>query len=328
MNFGFWKQLQRPVLALAPISGYTDAAFRIIMARYGKPDVMWTAFVPAEGLCSPGRDNLMHHLWKTEAERPIVAQLYGGKPGSFRGAAELVAGLGFDGIDINMGCPARAVEGHGGGAVLMKDPKLAADIIEEAKAGAGALPVSVKTRLGYSGNELETWLPALVDARPAAIIIHGRIREEGCNVPARWDMVQRAMAIVRELAVDPEHRPLIIGNGDVTSRTDACAKAEQAGCDGVMVGRAVYGNPWFFNPHVNREDLPVQTVLEVMLEHTAVFMMLYGGLKPLEIMKKHIKAYANGFTGAAELRARLMKAGDYDELSRIVDSYLQSRHAL
>jgi nifR3 family TIM-barrel protein len=317
MNFGFWNKLPRPVMALAPISGYTDAAFRGIIAKYGKPDVMFTEFVPAEGLCSAGRTNLLPLLWKTEAQRPLVAQIYGGNPDHYLPAAKYIASLGFDGIDINMGCPARAVEQRLGGSALIKDPSRARAIIDAAKAGAGDLPVSVKTRIGYSVNEIETWLACLVEAQPAAITVHARTRAEAYNVPARWEAVGQAVEVMRRLQPDQRLRPLLIGNGDVRHLADAYAKAQLSGCDGVMVGRSTYGNPWFFNPAIDRQVIPLEQILEVMLEHTRLYVQLHGALMPIDPMRKHLKAYVNGFAGAAQLRAQLMRATDYTQLELI-----------
>ncbi len=318
MQFGFWRQLARPFTALAPMSGITDAAYRRIIARYGKPDVMYTGFVPADGLDSAGRDNLAHLLWKTAAERPIVAQLYGGNPRSFEGAARFVAELGFDGVDINMGCPAKKVEQREGGSALIRDHGRAREIIAAAQAGAGELPVSVKTRIGYRANEIESWLACLLGVRPAAITLHARTRAEAFKSPARWSVIERAVELATELQPERDRRPLIIGNGDVQSLHEAYAWAEQTGCDGVMVGRSITGNPWFFNRDSGRDDQPLSRVLEVMLEHTELYVRLFGGIKPLELMRKHFKAYVCGFDGAAGLRARLMAAADLDQLRRIV----------
>ena len=318
MHFGFWKQLARPFTVLAPMSGITDAAYRRIIARYGKPDVMFTGFVPADGLDSRGRDNLAHHFWKTEAERPIVAQIYGGNPRSFESAARFLAGLGFDGIDINMGCPAKKIEKHEGGSALIRNPARAQEIIAAAQAGAGSLPVSVKTRIGYRVNEIEPWLVCLLAARPAAIAIHARTRNEGYKSPARWSVIAQAVQLAAEIQPDRDQRPLIIGNGDVQCLADAYASAELTGCDGVMVGRSITGNPWFFNRESSRSDQPLARVLEVMLEHTEIYLRLYDGLKPLELMKTHFKAYVNGFDGAAKLRAKLMAADDLDQLRQVV----------
>ncbi len=155
MNPGFWEKLKKPIMILAPMADVTDAAFRRLIAKYGKPDVMFTEFVSADGLCHPqGREKLLIDLSYTEGERPIIAQLFTGKPEKIREAAALVRELGFDGLDINMGCPDRKVEKQCAGAALMKDPKLARELIRAAREGAGGLPISVKTRIGYNKNDL------------------------------------------------------------------------------------------------------------------------------------------------------------------------------
>ena len=177
----FWEKLNKPIFVLAPMADVTDAAFRRIIAKYGKPDVFWTEFVSADGLTlapEEGRKKLLRDLEYSESERPIVAQFFTSNPENMKKAAELAVELGFDGIDINMGCPDKSVEKQKAGAALIKNPKLAREIIRAAKAGAGSLPVSVKTRLGYNKDELETWLPELLAEEPAVVTIHARTRKE------------------------------------------------------------------------------------------------------------------------------------------------------
>lgn len=311
---GFWKELARPCFVLAPMVGVTDAAFRRIIARYGKPDVMWTEFISADGLCSRGRDALLHDLWFDDLERPILAQLYGGNPEKMREAARFCIELGYDGIDINMGCPDKTVEKHGAGSILIKRPQLAAELIEAAREGAGEHPVSVKTRIGYHDNQIEEWLATLIEAGPAVVTIHARTRDEMSKVPARWDVIERSAQLARELVPDDDRRPLILGNGDIRNLHDAREVSEETGCDGVMIGRGIFGNPWLFNREVERDDLPFEQIIEVMLEHTALYCELFGEIKPFEPMKKHYKAYVTGFRGAAELRDRLMQATDLAEV--------------
>lgn len=317
MSRNFWKQLSKPVFVLAPMADVTDAAFRRIIAKYGKPDVVWTEFVSCDGLESAGRERLLRDLEYTEGERPIVAQIFGAHIDNFKKTAELVRDLGFDGIDINMGCPEKNIQKQGSCAALIKVPELAKEIIQATKEGAGGLPVSVKTRIGYHKNEIETWLPALLEAEPAAITFHARTKKEMSDVPARWDVVARAVEIRNELKSDT----LILGNGDVKNLTDAKRKVEETGVDGVMIGRGIFGNPWLFS---ERETEPgLEEKFRVMLEHTYLFEELFSGVKNFAIMKKHYKAYVEGFPGAKELRVKLMETNSAKEVECIIQDFLQ-----
>lgn len=328
MSLGFWKELPKPVFALAPMADVTDAAFRRIIAKCGKPAVLWTEFVSADGLAlapEEGRRKLLMDLMYTEEERPIVAQFFTSNPENMKKAAKLARELGFDGIDINMGCPDRSVEKQGAGAALMKNPNLARAIIRSAKEGAGNIPVSVKTRLGYNKDELEEWLPQILEENPAVVTVHARTRKEMSKVPARWERVKRAVEIRDEFvlrqAQDKNLRTLIFGNGDVLGLEDARLKADETGCDGVMLGRAIFGNPWLFSGRVPT----LQQRLEVLVEHTQTFEELLGEAKSFAIMKKHYKAYVSGFDGAAELRAELMEARDAAEVREVAQSFLQQK---
>lgn len=322
---GFWKKLKKPIFVLAPMANVTDAAFRRIIAKYGKPDVTWTEFVSADGLFSPGREKLMMDLWFTKEERPVVAQLFSAKPELMYHAAQLAQELGFDGIDINMGCPDKGVEKQGAGAALMKNPKLAQKIIQETKRGAGKLPVSVKTRIGYNKIELDTWLPYLLETEPAALTLHLRTRKEMSKVPARWELMHDVMELVEKYD-SSNSRTLILGNGDVENTEDAKKKVATYGIDGVMIGRGIFGNPWCFS-RIQKEISPREK-LEVMLEHTKLFCELYKissetgkGLKDFNVMKKHYKAYVSGFDGAKELRVQLMEAKNIEEIEGLVNNW-------
>lgn len=314
MSKNFWQDLPKPIMVLAPMANVTDAAFRRIIAKYGKPDVLWTEFVSADGLCHPeARERLLPDLWYTEAERPIVAQLFTARPEKLEAAARLVAELGFDGLDINMGCPDRTVEKQGSGAALIKTPKLARELVRAARAGAPGLPISVKTRLGYKQSELDRWLPELLAEAPAVITIHARTRDEMSKVPARWEEVARAVQIRNSV----KSSALIIGNGDLKDLTDARAKATQSGADGAMLGRAIFGNPFLFS---NRPSgsITVPEKLKVLVEHTKLFEELLGGIKSFNLMKKHYKAYLAGFPEAHELRLKLMETNNASEVEQIV----------
>ncbi|MBI5126438.1 MAG: tRNA-dihydrouridine synthase family protein [Candidatus Taylorbacteria bacterium] len=339
MNSDFWSQLTKPFVVIAPMADVTDPAFRQIIAKYsrmgskdGGPAVMWTEFVSADGLCSPGRKTLERDLAYSETERPIVAQLFTAHPEKMEQAAALAAKLGFDGIDINMGCPDRSIEKQGAGAAHIKDPATAKEVIRAAKRGAGGLPVSVKTRVGYNKVEIDTWIPAILEEGIAALTIHARTRKEMSDVPARWEHVKEVVAIRDRMGLSTK----IIGNGDVTSLEDAYAKIETSGADGAMVGRGIFGNPWFFDMtspmrHALSADAKlsdpkvreyVAEKLRVMVEHTQLFEKLLGDYKNFAIMKKHYKAYVHGWEGSKELRLKLMETTSAAEVSVTVDNYL------
>ena len=323
MVTGFWGKLKKPIMVLAPMANVTDAAFRRVIAKYGKPDVMYTEFVSCDGLMSAGQKKLLVDFMFTQPERPIVAQIFGSKPENFYKTALLIQELGFDGIDINMGCPDRNVEKQGAGACLMKNPKLAQEIIRETKRGAGKLPVSIKTRIGYNKNSLNEWLPALLETEPAAIILHARTRKEMSLVPANWDAIAEAVRI-RDAYDNSETKTLILGNGDVKDLADAEAKIKASGADGVMIGRGIFGNPWLFDKKVDYAKIPLAEKLRVMVEHTYLFEKLLVEHKSFDIMKKHYKAYVNGFDGAKELRVQLMEgAKTAADVERIVASFLE-----
>ncbi len=317
MEMGFWETIKKPVIALAPMAGVTDAAFRRIIAKYGKPDVMWTEFVACDGLVSQGRENLLVDFWHTDTERPIVAQIFGANPENFYKTALLIQELGFDGIDINMGCPDRNVEKQGAGAALIKNPELAQKIIKETKRGAGKLPVSVKTRIGYNTSTVGDWVKYLLESEPAVITVHARTRKEMSDVPARWDTVRDAVSVR-----DKEGGPtLIFGNGDVKDTKDAEEKIAYSGADGVMIGRGIFGNPWLFNLTKKREDISVEERMRVMLEHTKLYEELFAGKKNFADMKKHFKAYVAGLDGAKELREELMKTNSAHEVETILRAH-------
>jgi nifR3 family TIM-barrel protein len=323
MDYGFWKKLPKPIMALAPMYDVTDASFRAIIAKYGKPDVFWTEFVSAEGLNHPeGRKRLIHQLQFSAAEKPIVAQIFGSHPEAFAPTAELLSEMNFDGIDINMGCPDRSMVAQGSCAALIRTPKLAQEIIRETKKGAGGLPVSVKIRIGDSKIEWKDWIGYLLETEPAAITIHLRTRKEMSKVPAHWELMPEIVEYIHSQTLE-DNRPIILGNGDIPSLEDGRVKVAATGCDGVMIGRGIFGNPWLFNPEYGPEGSgkkqPTQKQrLSVLLEHAELFEKYYAGFRSFEIMKKHFKAYIHSFDGAAELRAELMLAHNFAEVKNIL----------
>lgn len=326
----FWQKIKRPILCLAPMSDVTDPAFRLIIAKYGKPRVekrglgfvMWTEFVSADGLLSSaGRRALLKNLAFDEAERPIVAQIFSARPEAVEQAAALARKLGFDGVDINMGCPHKSVVDQGAGAALIKNPKRARELIRAAKRGAESasrrIPVSIKTRIGFNKDELDAWLPELLAEKPAAIIIHARTKKELSLVPAEWAAIARAVKLRDKL----KSKTLIIGNGDVADMEDALEKIKQSGADGAMIGRAFLGNPWLSD---QQQLVSSQERLEVLLEHARLFQKKLGYYKSFDMMKKHFKAYVNGWRDAKRLRIKLMEAENAQNVAQNIAIYLRT----
>ncbi len=306
----FWEKLKKPFYCLAPMADVTDVAFRAMMAKYGKNPanknqvVFWTEFVSADGLCNKtGRKNLAHILKFSKPEKPIVAQVFGANPKNMEKACRLISKLGFDGIDINMGCPDKSVVKQGAGSALIKNPQLAREIIQAAIRGGNGLPVSVKTRVGFNKEEIDTWIPALLAEDISALTVHARTKKEMSKVPANWNYVKRVAELVR---ASGKNIP-VIGNGDVKDLTDAKEKIKKYGSDGVMVGRGVFGNPWFFSGQ-DINEISVKEKMSVLIEHIKIFdkTLLKKSDKNFSVMKKHFKAYINGWAGAKELRNKLM----------------------
>ena len=315
----FWDSLPQPFFVLAPMADVTDVSFRAMFAKYGKPDVFWTEFVSADGLCSPGRESLKVDLLFEENQRPIVAQLFTSNPSNMYEAGMLAKDLGFDGIDINMGCPDRKIEKQGCGCAMIRSPETAVAVIEAAQ--QTGLPVSVKTRIGYNKDEIDTWVPTLLQTGIVALSMHLRTRKEMSKVPAHWDYMSRIVTLRNKIAPDIP----VIGNGDVVGIADGEQKVQETGCDGIMIGRGIFGNPWVFNKQVSREDVSIKERLQVAVEHTKLFEQKLP-MKSFNLMKKHYKAYIEGFDGAKELRTTLMdKAKTATDVEQIVEMFLQEK---
>src|SRR5919106_3315103 len=273
----FWNDIARPIIGLSPMDGITDASFRYITAKHGGPDVTMTEFVNIQSaFYSP--HTLLKDFTYGDIERPVVAQIYGKTPELFYRVAHIVCEMGFDGLDINMGCPARKVAATGCGAALIRAPHLAREIIRAVKRGiqnwyegrtlndvglgddiieeiklanrrrAGheqpqqrrVIPVSVKTRLGYDRNVIDEWLPTLLEENLAAVSLHGRTLEQGYKGEADWDAIGRAVEIAKSSST------LILGNGDVHDLRDAYRRVCETRVDGVLIGRGAQGDPWLF----------------------------------------------------------------------------------
>jgi len=324
MKENFWTKVvkKKPFFCLAPMSDVTDTAFRKIIAKYSKKrlDVFWTEFVSADGLVSKGgRKKLLPILKYSKSEKPIVAQIFGSRPENVEKACEIIAKLGFDGIDINMGCPDRKIEKQGSGSALMKNPTLAREIICSAIKGVNLsgkkIPISVKTRIGYNKIEYKEWLSEIIKEDISALIIHLRTKKEMSKVPAHWEIAKEIVDFIRAKRKDL----ILIGNGDIKSKEEGIELAEKSGFHGIMVGRGIFGNPWFFS---DKTKISVKKKLEVLLEHTKLFESLMKGNKNFAVMKKHFKAYANGFDGARELRVEFMNTKNSKEVEKVINNFI------
>lgn len=304
--------IEQPIFAMAPMADVTDAAFRQMFVKCGRPDIVWTEFVSADGLfLAPeqgrnfwlperlrevarshgvaGDNPLLKDLIFSENEQPIIAQFFSRDPDRMGRATKLCVDLGFSGIDINMGCPAKVIVEQGAGCAMIKEPDTALRVIKAALEGAdGKIPVSVKTRTGFS-SDLESieWLSLLLDSGIEGLSLHARTRKDMSKVPARWEN----LVLLKELRDKINPGVKILGNGDITSLENADQRILETGVDGVMVGRALFGNPWFFNRDIVKKDLPVIEVLQILKEHIALFDLYLGDTKSFSIMRKHFKSY-------------------------------------
>jgi len=304
-------------MAIAPMSGVTDEAFRLMFLKYGKPSVFWTEFVSAQGLFhSRGKVFCLKILEHSPKEKPIVAQLFGSAPSDFEKAASLMQELGFDGVDINMGCPDRAIEKQGAGAALIKNVNLAKEIIRATLRGAQGkqkrIPVSVKTRLGYNKIEIENWIKPILEEKIAVLTVHFRTKKELYFSKAHWEVAKEIVALRDKISP----KTLLLGNGDVKSLLQAEKLIKETGLDGIIVGRAVVGDVWFFSG----KKPSLQERLDVIVEHAELLSSLGGHF---ESMKKHFHAYTKGFRGAKELRENLMKVKNVEEVKKEIGNFLK-----
>ena len=308
--------MKYPAIGLAPMDGVTDAAFRYIVDTYGKPDIIYTEFVSVKGL-QIGRPAMMRMLLKHKTSTPIVAQLFGNDPKLFYSASIKVQELGFDGIDINMGCPDSSVFARGGGAALILQPTIAKKIIISVKCavkdyGKKGLIVSVKTRTGYKVHQTKEWVSQLLQAEPDLICLHGRTYSQKFSGKADWEQI----GIAAELAKKSNAK--IFGNGDVKNRGEALEKIKQYKLDGVLIGRAALGNPWIFQDKAATQDERIK----VTLEHCQKFIEFFphGDFKA---MRKHLTWYTKGFVGSARVRNSLMKVNNINEVREILSLLLK-----
>ncbi|MCC6141419.1 MAG: tRNA-dihydrouridine synthase [Nitrospira sp.] len=361
----FWSTLPRPIMGLSPMDGVTDATFRRVIAQHGRPDVTFTEFTHVHDVCR-GPEFLLNTLVYSELERPVVAQLYGKDPALFYQATHAACELGFDGIDINMGCPSKSVASSGSGAGLIKTPEVAHAIIQATnraihdwangqtleqvgfkpsriaaiqsmnvgRQGAAPvprriLPLSVKTRLGYDSVIVEDWVLHLAQEKPAAITLHGRTLKQMYRGEADWSAIARAVQLVKETGV------LLLGNGDVQSLNEVVARVQSTQVDGVLVGRAVLGAPWFFHAKEQARELarmdaagngieafPVDldARFAVMLDHARQFQAICNQGQ-FHRMRKHLGWYCKGFPHAAALRGQMFRVSSVEDVESMIARY-------
>ncbi len=316
MKENFWRDLPRPFFILAPMEDVTDVVFRHVISEAGRPDVFFTEFTNSESYCHPeGKQSVRGRLTFTEDEQPIVAHIWGDKPEYFRQMSIGMAELGFKGLDINMGCPVANVAGNGKGSGLIRRPEVAAELIQAAK--AGGLPVSVKTRLGYTNvDEWHDWLRHLLEQDIVNLSIHLRTRKEMSKVDAHWELIPEIKKLRDEVAPDT----LLTINGDILDRQTGMELVEKYGVDGVMIGRGVFTNPFAF------EQEPKEHSSEEYLDLLRMQLDLHDKYakiepRPMKPLRRFFKIYVRGFRGASELRNQLMSTESTDEVRALLDSF-------
>lgn len=328
----------KPIIGLAPMDGITDMPFRQIADTHGHPDILYTEFVPVEAIAH-GAVRVMPALMRHDTKTPTVAQFFGRDLKSYYKATFIALELGYDGIDVNMGCPDRNIAKKGGGAGLIGDPDLAVSIVRTVKqavsdwAGGKTMiearvptpilewletrtvlrkprrkvPVSVKTRTGLDKPITEEWMRSLISALPDGITLHGRTLLQLYRGSADWIEISKAARMAKSSGIR------FFGNGDVKTRNQASEYAVQYGCDGILIGRAALGNPWLF---CDRSPTLVER-FEVMREHAKLFLSVRPelGLFP---MRKHLSWYCAGFEGSKALRTALTSVVTLDDLDAVI----------
>ena len=330
----FWQTLEKPIIALAPMEDVTDTVFREVVLSVSDVDalnVVFTEFTSTDGLChEKGQPKVIERLLVNASElqllkskkTKLVAQIWGGDPERFRLSTKMISEMNlFDGIDINMGCPAKKVVKNKSCANLINYPELAKEIVY-ATIESTDLPVSVKTRIGFSRINTEEWISHLLETKPKAITVHGRTRKMMSNGPALWNEIGKAVALRNQLGSAVK----IIGNGDVTSYADALSRIEQYGVDGVMVGTGVFKNPWMFNTSL--VEITISHRIELMRKHISLYQNTWGNGKDYNVLKRFFKIYLSGFANAAHWRDAFMRAGNYEEAFKLLRQMEEQNLAL
>ncbi|MBG9544301.1 tRNA-dihydrouridine synthase [Cytobacillus firmus] len=316
MKENFWLELPRPFFILAPMEEVTDVVFRHVVSEAARPDVFFTEFTNSDSYCHPdGIKSVRGRLTFTEDEQPIVAHIWGDKPEYFRQMSIGMAEMGFKGIDINMGCPVPNVTQNGKGSGLIRRPELAAELIQAAK--AGGLPVSVKTRLGFTEvDEWKFWLKHILEQDIANLSIHLRTREEMSKVPAHWELIPE----IKELRDQVAPNTLLTINGDIQDREKGLELAEKYGIDGVMIGRGIFHNPFAFEKE--KKDPTSEELLDLLRLHMDLHdQYAHLELRPFTALHRFFKIYVKGFPGASSLRNDLMNTRSTAEVRELLEAF-------
>lgn len=333
------------IIALSPMDGITDEAFRLVQCQISKPDLMFTEFVSAEGI-SRGGIKLYDTLLFSPQERPIIGQLFGKDPDSFYKSAIILCELGFDGIDINMGCPAKTVTQHGSGAALISKPDLAVEIIQKTKQGINDWfsekvkitdiglnqktldvikknkkysqinrsknkpTISVKTRLGITHSIIEDWAKLLLDQDLDFLTVHGRTLKQAYAGQADWSEIQKVVNLVKNT------KTKIFGNGDIQNKSQGIEFCQKYGVDGVLIGRAAGGNPWCFSDYI----AATKEKFSAMLLHAQIFNQVFPH-RAFDSLRKHFLLYTTDFPNAKSLRMKLVRLNSVKELLSLEDEF-------
>ncbi|RJR15071.1 tRNA-dihydrouridine synthase [Candidatus Microgenomates bacterium] len=328
----FWQDLPKPIFALAPMEDVTDTVFRQIVADCARPDVFFTEFTSVDGMFSRGQERVMHRLQFTEIERPLIAQIWGLVPENFFKSAQRINKLGFDGIDINMGCPERSVVKKGACSALIKNHALATEIIQATQKGAGNLPVSIKTRIGFNQIVTDDWIGFLLQHQLDALIIHLRTSKEMSTPPPHWEEMEKIM----ELRDKISPRTIILANGDIMDRADGLEKINRYKLDGVMIGRGIFKNLWAFENSTPPQSSPskgeevvapspsnrsLSQMLVLLRKHMYLYQKTWAGKKSFLVLRRFFKIYVSGFAGASKLREELMKTKSVEDVNEVLDRH-------
>lgn len=314
-----WQKLPKPFFVLAPMEAVTDTVFRRVVIKAGRPDLFFTEFTNVEGWNSEGKKVVGRRLSYTKSEKPLIAQVWGSNPENLKKMSIALKKMGFDGIDLNMGCPVKTATKHASGSAMILHPELAAEMIQAAK--AGGLPVSVKTRLGYSKiDEWEGWISHLLKQDIAALTIHARTKKEMSKVPAHHELFSDIVNLRDKIAP----KTLIIGNGDILNKKQGLDLIKEHNLDGVMIGRGVFQNITCFRdkPLDLSQPESKKELLELLKYHLDLFEqeVRINPSKKFDPLKRFFKIYIRDFDGAGELRAKLMECKSLEEVKNILSS--------